>query len=209
MILHHMPELDSFKSGKEVVFTFKKNIGSYLSKASQHDKVITIEKTAQILRKQMLQCKSQFNGNFNDEYIKKCVPGQLLQFVQSTLNGVQINSDVQTELSNEDRSLAHLLQFNCHRTYKKNGSFHKHSSERETAFIVFLGLSIYLRARKEKLMDILYENGLSISFNRVLDKFKVIGDSIVSRYVRNGVVYYLCMRMGVFTTCYNSCGCQY
>ena len=98
MLLKHIPELDSFKSGREVVFTFKENVGRLLSESSKYDQAIIIEKAAQILRKQMLLCKSKFEGNFEEDYIDKCVPEELIQFVQSTLYGTQINSDEQSLL---------------------------------------------------------------------------------------------------------------
>ena len=49
MLLKHIPELDSFKSGREVVFTFKENVGQLLSESSKYDQAIIIEKAAQIL----------------------------------------------------------------------------------------------------------------------------------------------------------------
>ena len=69
-----------------------------------------------------------------------------------------------------------------------SASFHRHSSEREPAFPVFLGLCIYSRTRKEKLVNILYEHGLSISYDRVLDIHNAIGDTVVERFVQNGAV---------------------
>ena len=98
MLLKHIPELDSFKSGREVVFTFKETVGLLLSESSKSDHAIFIEKAAQILRKQMLLCKSKFEGNFEEDYIDKCVPEEFVQFVQSTLYGTHINSYVQSLL---------------------------------------------------------------------------------------------------------------
>ena len=98
MLFKHIPELDSFKSGREVVFTFKEPVGRLLSESSKYDQAIIIEKAAQILRKQMLLCKSKFEGNFEEDYIDKCVPEELIRFVQRTLYGKQINSDEQSLL---------------------------------------------------------------------------------------------------------------
>ena len=64
---------------------------------------------------------------------------------------------------------------------------------------MFLGLCIYSRTRNEKLVDILYEHGLSISYDRVLDIHNAIGDFVVERFVQNGVVCPLSMKRGVFT----------
>ncbi len=77
------------------MFTFKENVGPLLSESSKYDQAIIIEKAAQILRKQMLLCKSKFEGNFEEDYIDKCVPEELIQFVQRTLYGTHINSYVQ------------------------------------------------------------------------------------------------------------------
>ena len=78
MLLKHIPELNSFKSGREVVFTFKETVGRLLSESSKYDQAIIIEKASQILRKQMLLCKSKFEGNFEEDYIDKCVPEELI-----------------------------------------------------------------------------------------------------------------------------------
>ena len=65
---------------------------------------------------------------------------------------------------------------------------------------MFLGLCIYSRTRNEKLVDFLYEHGLSISYDRVLDIHNAIGDFVVERFVQNGVVCPLSIKRGVFTT---------
>ena len=62
MLLHHLPGLESFKSGREIVFTFTKHIGPALFKASQYDQAVILEKAALFLRKQMLECQSKFLG---------------------------------------------------------------------------------------------------------------------------------------------------
>ena len=199
MLQTHLPELGDFISGRDIVLTLKQDVGPILTKSSEYNDAVVIEKAASLLRHKMLQCKSSFHGNFEKDYVKNCVPDQLMQFIESCLNGAKIG-DVEIEPSKEDIALAHLLQFNCHLSYKKNSVYHRHSSQREPAFPVFLGLSVYSKYRKEALVDLLFQQGLSISYDRVLDISNAIGQSVVDRFIQNETVCPLNLKKGIFTT---------
>ena len=96
--------------------------------------------------------------------------------------------------------ITHLFQFNCHKSYKEDASFHRHSSQREPAFPVYLGLSVYSKYRKEALVDLLFENGLSVSYDRVLEISNAFGESAINTFERNGTVCPLNMKKDIFTT---------
>ena len=147
----------------------------------------------------MLKCKSSFEGTFQKDYVNKCIPHQLKQFVDSSLTGVKIGSEGNT-FHEENTALAHLFQFNCHKSYKADASFHRHSAQRETAFPVYLGLSVYSMFRKEALVNLLFENGLSVSYDRVLEISNTFGESVIKTFERNGTVCPLNMKKGIFTT---------
>ena len=198
-LLSHVSELSVFRNGREVLLSFDKEVGPILLKACSYSDAIQIEKTAFLLRKEMLQCNSKFDGHFQNDYTKNCVPHKLVQFVESSLIGVKIGSDEKI-ISEEKSALAHLFQFNCHQRYKKDASSHRHSSQRETAFPVYLGLSVYARYRKEALVDLLFENGLSISYKRVLELANGVGQSVVETFERNGVVCPFNLKKGTFTS---------
>ena len=51
-----------------------------------------------------------------------------------------------------------------------------------------------------KLVEMLHENGLSISYDRVLEIFMELEDAVVSKYIWNGVVCPLELHRGLFTT---------
>jgi hypothetical protein len=76
----------------------------------------------------------------------------------------------------------------------------RHSLERETPFCVYLGLLIYAKTRKKQLIDILFQYGLCISYNRVLGISTQLGEAAVERFVSEGVVCPPKLRQGVFTT---------
>lgn len=198
-LLDHVPELKEFQNGREVLLSFNKDVGPFLSKACSYSDALLIEKAAFLLRREMLQFKSRFEGHFQKEYVNNCVPHQLMQFFESSLSGVKIGRE-KLKPSKEETALAHLFQFNCHQTYSTDASFHRHSSQRETAFPVYLGLSVFSKYRKEALVDLLFENGLSISYDRVLDISNAVGESVINTYERNGTVCPLNLKKGTFIT---------
>ena len=144
-------------NGPELLLSFNKDVGPILSKACLFSDAVLIEKAASLLRHEMLKCKSSFEGHFQKDYVNKCIPYQLKQFVDSSLTGVKIGSEGNTC---HEENTALLFQFNCHKLYKADASFHRQSAQRETAFPVYLGLSVYSKYRNEALVNLLFENGL-------------------------------------------------
>ena len=106
-LLNHIPELESYKKEIEVLLVFKAYAGPLLSESLEYKDAIIVSKAAQILRKQMQKRCSTFQGNFNDDYIKNCVPNQQIEFMVSLFKGADIRSigkAAQTEIG-----LPHLL----------------------------------------------------------------------------------------------------
>lgn len=63
-----------------------------------------------------------------------------------------------------------------------------------------MGLSVYTKTRKRTLVEMIYEHGISISYNSVLEISTQLGDAIVSKYVEDGVVFSPVLRIGLFIT---------
>lgn len=81
--LHHIPGLEAYKKGRDVLLPFNEDVGPVLSKGSEYDDTIIVGMDAWILRRQMMQCKASFQGNYDADYVDNCVSQQLLQFVAS------------------------------------------------------------------------------------------------------------------------------
>ena len=96
--------------------------------------------------------------------------------------------------------MAQLFRFNCHGKLKEGVTTHRHSKNRETPFPIYIGLSVFAKTRMKKLVHMLNTNGLSISYDRVLEISAELGDAVVSRYIRDGVVCPPEQRKGLFTT---------
>ena len=67
-LLARIPELEAHKKGRDVIFAFKEDIGPVLHSASQYSDAIHLSNAADILRKEMLQHKTNFSDEFEDGF---------------------------------------------------------------------------------------------------------------------------------------------
>jgi len=199
-LMAQMPELESHRKGRDVLLAFRKDIGPVLSQASDYSDAIILSKAASILRSQMLNHKSKFNGNFNEQCIDDSVPPMLQQFVSMIEHGADIKSQLRFGASKTDLAMAQLLQYNCYGRCRNEKATQRHSKDRETPFPVYIGMAVYARTRKRHLVEMLHDNGISISYDRVLEISAQLGEAVVTKYVQDGVVCPPRLRQKLFTT---------
>ena len=77
--------------------------------------------------------------------------------------------------------------------------YQRHSKDREPAFPVFMGLSVHSKTRKKEIVNTLFEHGLSISYDRVLEISTQLVEAVVKIYVDIRLVCPPQLRLGVFT----------
>ena len=86
-IMHHVPklgvELDCFKQGRDILLAFKKDVGPALARVNKYDDAMVVSKAAEIMRRQILECKASFERSFEDSYMNSCTPPMLLNYVSS------------------------------------------------------------------------------------------------------------------------------
>ena len=66
-LLAHIPDLEAYKEGHDILLAFQKDIGTALKRICQTDedeKAITLAKAAEIFRKDMLNTITVFSGKF-------------------------------------------------------------------------------------------------------------------------------------------------
>lgn len=192
-IVARIPELEPYNKGKEIWFAYKQNVGAALATAFDQTDVV---KTAMIIRKQMLEHKCGFTGNLTQESQKEAVPSSLLEFVSVLQNGGNIESQLECDVTQANVALAQLLQYNCRKSQTSS-----HSKSREPPFPVYIGLLVYAKTRKRHLIELLHQNGLSISYDRVIEITKDLGTAVVNRAEEEEVVCPTLLRKGLFTTC--------
>lgn len=199
-LLFHIPELEAHHQGRDVLLAFKKDVGEILAQASKYGEAVTLAKAAGYIRRDMLKHKKEFNSTFHDQCLEDTVPTSLLQFVCMIEHGADIKSQLQHGASKSDLAMAQLLQYNCFARSKKGAKFHRHSKDRETPFAVYIGMSVFAKTRKRQLIEMLHENGISVSYDRVLEISAQLGEAVVAQYVEDGVVCPPVLKKHVFTT---------
>lgn len=205
-LLSRIPELEAHRKGRDVLIAFKKDVSSVLSDASKYSEAIHLAKAADIIRKEMLAHKAKFSMNYQEGFGEEAVPPALLQFVCSIEHGVDIRSHLKHGVVQSDIALSQLLQYNFYSKYREAnesllaGKTYRHSKDRETPFAVYVGMKVFAKTRKRELIDKLHENGISISYDRVLEISGQLGETVVNHYVENGVVCPPILRKGLFTT---------
>lgn len=118
------------------------------------------------------------------------MPVSLLALVAMILNGPNIvaqssSSTIPQPIQTISHLLMHNSVVNCH---KDVTSITRHYKERETPLPIYLGVMIHTKTRKHELVDNLYELGLSISYDRVLEISADLGNDICHHYMTENVV---------------------
>ncbi|VDI20119.1 Hypothetical predicted protein [Mytilus galloprovincialis] len=123
----------------------------------------------EIIRCQLASTKTTFSGSLVSEDIDDSIPPPLLRMVKMIKHGPDIESQLDNISSKSDLALTQPLMFNYHTNRQKMTVEQIHSADHETPFCVYLGLLLFAKTRKRQLIDALFQHGLCISYDRVLE----------------------------------------
>ena len=104
-----MPELEAYQKGRNVLLAFHKDVGSTLSQACEYTEAIILAKAAKIIRRNMLDHKSKFDGQFHEGCVEEAIPPTLLQFVSMIEYGADIKSQLRFGACKTDVAMAHCF----------------------------------------------------------------------------------------------------
>ena len=202
-LLSYFPDMNAHKQGRDVVLVCNDDVGAALCKACEYDtdnEAIYLARAANIVRKNMFQLKQNFNGSFDTQCQEKSIPVSLLALVAMILYGPNITKQYDYEsMPQPALTISQLLMYNClHR--KKTASTSRHSIEHETPLPVYLGMMIHTKTRKRTLVDTLFDLGLCISYDRVLEISTNLGNNICHHYEMQKAVCPPNLKIGLFTT---------
>ena len=183
-------------------FPDNKDIREALHKACEHDndnEAITLSRAASIVRRDMLKMKLTFNCSFGSD----STPASLLALVYMGLYGASITS--QTTVSSTPQpalTILQLLRFNSSacKKVKQSPDVPRHNAARETSLPIYLGIMLHSKTRKRELVDKLFELGLTVSYDRVLNISTELGNKVCHHYETKGVVCPPELKGGLFTT---------
>ena len=115
-IFAHFPELQAHKEGRDILLIFREDIGSAMRKACELDadtEGIHLARAANIIRRDIFNTKTSFNGTFDSQCQESSVPNSLLALVSMILYGPNIKT--QSSYSSKSQAaltLSQLLTFN-------------------------------------------------------------------------------------------------
>ena len=104
------------------------------------------------------------------------------------------------QISTAASSITQLLFYNAVKRSRKDSKAVRHSPDRETALLIYLGLLLHNKTRKRDLIDIFFEKGLSVSYDRVLQLSTEEGNRVIELYENEGIVCPSALRDQLFTT---------
>ena len=107
-LLDQMPNLKAHTKARDVVLAFDDDIADALIIASQFKKdsdIMHLAKTAQIVRKEMLEKKQAFDGSFPAKALTKSVPDSLLALMNMIVEG----PNIKYQTGEEDEAIVQRL----------------------------------------------------------------------------------------------------
>ena len=195
------------RKGVTFFLAFNDEVATALQQACERDfdnEAMTLLKATWIIRKDMLEIKSKFNGTFDNSCQQESVPESLKTLIGMILGGTDFKTQ-STDMTEAQKtlSISQLILFNATKRRRDSGTtgaLNYHSRDRELPLPIYLGVMTHATTRKRTLIDKLYNLGLSISYDRVLELSTDMGNSVCEHFESEGVVCPPKLLKGVFTT---------
>ena len=203
-ILSHFPgKLQEQSDGKTVLLVFNEGMASFLREELwKHDyesDALTLAKAARIVRREIFHEPGfHFHGTFPSNCQILFVPSCLKVLISMLLNGSNIADGSATE-SQTTLTISQLIVFNSKKKSSSSTSSNRHSLEREPPLPLYVGLSIQAYTRSKKIINELFQLGISVSYHRVEDSMNGLGTAVCNRFQQDGVVCPLNLNCGLFT----------
>lgn len=202
-LLEHFSEAQEQFDGKNVVIVFQKGMESMLREAlKKHnfsEDATILAKAATIVRNDIFNHQFlQFSGSFPPRCQEDSLPSSLKLLVSLIFNG--------TSLKDQDRhepqaclTVGQLIIFSTKKRSSDSAVNARHTLKREPPLPIYIGCNIHRLVRSKTLIQQMYEMGISISYDRVMEIENWIAVSTCDRFSEDGVVSPPCLLKGVFT----------
>lgn len=217
-LLSLLPEWSEYskdnKGRKDVYISNSSKVVDELSKAytSQicQEDALTLMRAAAMLHKRCLQKQEPFTGSFSPNCTTSVVSREMRCFFNVVLQGSSVlrKRDFDPDNANPDPrdkiacNISQLLMYNCTSSthHEVKTSTVRHNKARETPFPLYQGLRLHGHGRNKDQIKTDYENGISVSYYRVMEVKRGIARAVCARHKDDGIVLPTNMRSNVFTT---------
>ncbi|KAL8577258.1 hypothetical protein ACOMHN_022446 [Nucella lapillus] len=217
-LLNFLPEWAEFSQGnkgrKDIYISHKLKVAhelarTYMSHNGQEDALIFM-RAAVMMHKFCLQSQEPFDGSFPPNCLTASVNEEMRSFFNVVLRGPsalhgreKIGGDA--NLDAREKIACNISQLLIYNTSK--GTHHavktaavRHNKERETPFPLYHGLKLHGNGRDKKQIGIHHEQGISVSYNRVMEVKRCVARAVCARHAQDGVVLPTNSRFNIFTT---------
>jgi hypothetical protein len=200
-IIGYFPEAQEQSDGKHKVLVFPEGMQQMLKQAMACDHegdVLVLAKAAKIVRKEITNFEGfHFDGTFPSNCQHQSVPSNLKTLVSMLLNGADLKDQDSTD-SQASITISQTTLFN----YKKHAATSaksRHSLEMEPPLPLYIGMKIHTETRSKKLIGQLFDLGLSVSYDRVLQLESQLATAVCENFMNKGTVVPAQLRHGLFT----------
>ena len=204
-LLEYFTNAQEHSDGKNVILVFERGMQDMLKQTmvSDHEEdALILMKAARIVRTDILQSNGfHFNGSFPSNCQQESLPTTLKSLITMLLEGADMMEQDSAE-SQACLTVSQMLLFNCKKTKKRHSTTAakvRHSLEYEPPLPLYIGLNIHTQTRSKKLVMQLFNLGLSISYDRVMQLENQLATAVCQDMVEKGVVCPNQLRKGLFT----------
>ena len=203
-VLEYFTNAQEQSDGKNKVLVFEKGIQQMLKQTMKCDHegdALILMKAARIVREDIFKSKGfNFNGSFPSDCQQESLPTTLKSLVTMLLRRADL-MDQDSADSQACLSVSQTILFNCKKPKKRDSAAKvRHSLEHEPPLPLYIGLNVHTQTRSKKLITQLYELGLSISYDRVLQLENQLATAVCQDMDNKGVVCPAQLHKGLFTS---------
>ena len=160
------------------------------------DDAFTLARAAKIIWQDIFSHRGfSFSGTFLQECQETSVPASLKTLVSMILNRVNLKEQQHIE-SQPCLTISQTTLFN---SKKRSTSFECHTRAREPPLPIYIGFNIHSLTRCTTLITKLYQLGLSVSYDRVMETQDWLATASTERFEQDGCVAPVCLRKGIFS----------
>ena len=203
LLLKHFPDAQEQYDGRNTIIIFNHALHHMLKEALKKrdfsEDAVILAKAAAIIRNDVFNHKCiQFSGSFSPGCQESSVPSSLKSLVSLIFNGPNLKDQDEHE-SQACLTISQLILYHIKKRPSSSSVKTRHTLNREPPLPIYIGLNIHQMTRSKKLIQQLYQMGISISYDRVLELEDSLATSVCERFEEDGVVAPALLRKGVFT----------
>ena len=156
-----------------------------------------LTRAAKIIRKDIFEHDSNgFSGNFSSKCQEKSLPSSLKSLITMILNSPNLKEQ-DDAITQPCLTIGQIFIYNTKKSFDKLRNARRHSLEREKPLPVYIDLNTLSRCKK--LIQQLFQLGISVSYDRVMELEEMIAKSSCELFKKENVVAPASLRNGVFT----------